>query len=65
LILSFFLSFFLREYLAVFLSLLLCCGVVVVVSRPVWYYKRHTRAPQSGGRKAKVAEKSPKKHKST
>jgi predicted membrane protein len=37
--------FFLREYLALFLSLLLCCGVVVVVvvSRPVWYYK-DTRA---------------------
>jgi hypothetical protein len=34
--------FFLREYLALFLSLLLCCGVVVV-SRPVWYYK-DTRA---------------------
>jgi len=45
---SFFLSFFLHEYLAVFLSLLLCCGVVVVVvvvSRPVWYYK-DTRARQ-------------------
>lgn len=37
-----FVCFFLREYLALFLSLLLCCGVVVV-SRPVWYYK-DTRA---------------------
>ncbi len=37
-----FVSFFLREYLALLLSLLLCCGVVVV-SRPVWYYK-DTRA---------------------